>query len=512
VKIIRRFKSPAQFSSLGLVVLGILALGIASCTAPYRPTRRTETNLDPGWPRGNDFFSQASYSRLQVPAPTIPGAEYVNDDELCLTCHEAYAKAFENNVHRGLRDGQPCEACHGPASRHLETRGKEPGLILNFKTLPAAEKSEICLKCHEENRCAPGARWRTSVHAHCGVACTDCHRSHYNVPEGTSATTEPGATAAGPSSPLATLVRNQQPPQKPAEQKPSLAGSSNHMGAVAPDVCYKCHGDMYEFEEIAGPHQILGPNGFNCTTCHDPHGKILERGRKELCLECHGCETPTMAFHSSTHDLEGVACTDCHNPHPRTKVPRVVGIDHWQVKRPKRLPMCVDQPEACYKCHPKIFGLNALPSHHPIKEGKMVCTDCHDAHGQAEDNLKEVSVNLVCYKCHADRQGPFAYEHPPVTENCTYCHEPHGTVAENLLRQPSPFLCLRCHSGHRGGPSFHDTGLLRDFVADTGSPFAYGPTQRPQVQASFYTDCTQCHSQIHGSDLPTPHRPGVFFR
>ena len=21
---------------------------------------------------------------------------------------------------------------------------------------------------------------------------------------------------------------------------------------------------------IAGPHQICGPNGFNCTTCHDP--------------------------------------------------------------------------------------------------------------------------------------------------------------------------------------------------------------------------------------------------
>ena len=82
--------------------------------------------------------------------------------------------------------------------------------------------------------------------------------------------------------------------------------------------------------------------------------------------------------------------------------------------------MSVQEPEACYKCHPKIYGLNALPSHHPIKEGKMVCSDCHDPHGQYgnENNLKEATINLLCYKCHAEKQGPFAFEHPPVRENC----------------------------------------------------------------------------------------------
>ena len=81
----------------------------------------------------------------------------------------------------------------------------------------------------------------------------------------------------------------------------------------------------------------------------------------------------------------------------------------------------------------------------------MVCSDCHDPHGQDLDNLKEETVNLLCYKCHAEKQGPFAFEHPPVTERCTICHEPHGTVANNLLRQPATFLCLRCHAGHAMG-------------------------------------------------------------
>ena len=145
---------------------------------------------------------------------------------------------------------------------------------------------------------------------------------------------------------------------------------------------------MQEFQQIAGPHQICGPNGFNCTTCHDPHGQIKESSRKDLCLSCH-TGAPTMAWHSSIHEHNGVACTDCHNPHPRTSVPQMVNIDHYQVTRPKRLMMSVQEPEACYKCHPKIYGLNALPYHHPIKEGKMVCSDCHDPHGQYLDNLKE---------------------------------------------------------------------------------------------------------------------------
>jgi len=114
----------------------------------------------------------------------------------------------------------------------------------------------------------------------------------------------------------------------------------------------------------------------------------------------------------------------------------------------------------------------------------MTCSDCHDSHGQLEGNLRAETLNLLCWKCHAEKQGPFVYEHPPVTENCAYCHEPHGTVANNLLRQPTTFLCLRCHSGHRRRHSFADIDMNVD------------------MQQAFYTDCTMCHTQIHGSDHP----------
>ena len=500
----KRIKCTVCSLSLGVALLGLLA-GFTSCSSSSRPTPRAETNLDPGWPRGNNFFHQTSYGKLHARIPEVPNAEIVDMDEFCETCHPVHSETFAENVHGGTS----CESCHGPASTHLETRGEEAGTILSFRTprvgsntgilMSPAERSEVCLQCHDNcgtDQEDPGpavATWRNSAHSHNQVACTDCHTSHYNVPPGTPVVVDPDGAALGPKGHPNVLASYQD-----SSAEPSPHGTSNHLGASSPGVCYGCHEDMREFQQIAGPHQICGPNGFNCTTCHDPHGNILEKSRKDLCLECHESGSPTMAFHSSVHDMEGVACTDCHNPHPRPDVPRVVGISHTSVRRPKRTMMSVDEPETCYKCHTKIHGQNALPSHHPIKEGKMTCSDCHDSHGQFERNLKADSINDLCYKCHAEKQGPFVYEHPPASEDCVFCHNPHGTVTNNLLRQPATFLCLRCHSGHRR--TVHPGGLQENIDGN------------PALRPPLYTDCTNCHSQIHGSDLPSQHRQQSLMR
>ena len=143
--------------------------------------------------------------------------------------------------------------------------------------------------------------------------------------------------------------------------------------------------------------------------------------------------------------------------------------------------------------------MNQLPSHHPILEGKMVCSDCHDPHGQMEKNLKAETINLLCYKCHAEKTGPFAYPHQPANENCCICHQPHGTVANNLLRQPPVFLCLRCHTGHNRPTAATHIGGNPNPVADLNANATFRPV--------FYTDCTQCHTQVHGSDVPSPATP-----
>jgi DmsE family decaheme c-type cytochrome len=478
------------------LVVGVLMLSTISCRRPQPRSAQlgsSPTAQAPYGPHIEPAWQEATYDALHVSLPEIADAEYVNDDSLCMTCHETYVKTFHENIHRETS----CEQCHGPASRHLSTRGKEPGMILNFKKLAAPERSELCLKCHEQNACSPGSQWRTSPHAHHGVSCTDCHTSHYNVPPGTPATS---LAQGGQADTGILLARLPDVDEETQVDMASIRRASGHMGAITPQVCYRCHANMAQQQGVAASHQICGATGFDCATCHNPHGKIRPETRSDLCLTCHDNSSPTMAWHSSTHFRYGVACADCHNPHPNTNVQQTLNIQHTNIARSPRSPMSVDEQTTCYKCHQDIYAKSAMPSHHPIKEGKISCSDCHDPHGQTEDNLKEPTVNMVCYRCHAEKQGPFAYEHPPVTENCSICHDPHGTVTNNLLRQPVTFLCLRCHTGHRKGPNFHDATLLQDIGTD------------PALQAAFYSDCTQCHQQIHGSDLPSPHLPNAKLR
>jgi predicted CXXCH cytochrome family protein len=132
--------------------------------------------------------------------------------------------------------------------------------------------------------------------------------------------------------------------------------------------------------------------------------------------------------------------------------------------------------DACLRCHQAERAQFSMPYHHPVREGKMSCADCHDPHGGAAgDNLRMASVNQLCLSCHAQYRGPFAYQHPPVTEDCLLCHFPHGSPNTNLLEVSEPALCLQCHAGHHNG---------------AGLPL----TDR----------CTNCHISIHGTDVPTP--------
>jgi DmsE family decaheme c-type cytochrome len=513
VGIVVRRANKLNASNVGWSILagliGVFLLGAVSCRSPRSTSAyRGEAPSIPYGAKPTSQWRERELAQVQATIPEVSGAEMVGDDQLCATCHESYVKQHYSNVHKN----QSCETCHGPGSKHMRTRGKEPGLIRSFKRMTPAERSETCLQCHADNGCEPGESWRRSAHANAGVSCSDCHTGHYNVPPGTNPTELSKSDRYDNEIQLVRLptMREEELPSAIAEKADSIKASigsahadSRMMGAITPQICYRCHANMSPQQQIAHPHQICGATQMDCTTCHDPHGKIRPETRTDLCLKCHDMSSPTMAWHSSTHSRYGVACADCHNPHPNSHVQPVVGIQHTHIDRKPRLPMSVDDPQVCYQCHQDIYAKNAMPSHHPIKEGKMVCSDCHDAHGQTEDNLREPTVNMVCYRCHADKQGPFAYEHPPVTEDCGICHDPHGTVTNNLLHQPTTFLCLRCHTGHRTGPppGGPDHGPL---MHDVG--------MSPALQAAFYTDCTQCHSQIHGSDLPTPHLPRAFMR
>jgi len=265
------------------------------------------------------------------------------------------------------------------------------------------------------------------------------------------------------------------------------ADSSDYVGA---ETCKACHESIYNNWEKT-PHWKTtldvkgGPSRQGCEGCHGPGAahiagggdvtKIFIFGKhsaKEInarCMTCHASGTEHMNAINSLHTKSDVSCISCHSPH------------HAQT--PEFL-LVKAQPELCYTCHLDKKAEFEMPFHHRVNEGLVQCTDCHNPHGTvaAKQVRTSAAQDAVCFTCHADKRGPFVFEHEPVkVEGCTSCHTPHGSPNVHLLKVSNVnLLCLSCHTtsfaNAPGAPSFHN-------------------------QAAQYQACTLCHTQIHGSNV-----------
>ena len=229
--------------------------------------------------------------------------------------------------------------------------------------------------------------------------------------------------------------------------------------------CENCHGPGSKHVAAGGGRGVGGINGFRATD-----GAEIE-ANNAVCLTCHEKGERT-AWKGSTHDTRGLACTNCHT------VMRNV--------TPKNQLAKVSELEVCFQCHKDRRAQLYRSSHMPLREGKMVCSDCHNPHGSVNGTdalIREASINDNCYKCHAEKRGPFLWEHSPVREDCLNCHDAHGSTNEYLLKIQRPKLCAECHG------------------FDHGSPIGSGT--QPQYHFSFYKGCGNCHVKIHGSNHPS---------
>ena len=164
-------------------------------------------------------------------------------------------------------------------------------------------------------------------------------------------------------------------------------------------------------------------------------------------------------YRNSRHARKGEACTDCHAVHK-------AGVGQANLKQA--------QIELCASCHPEKKAEINNPYHHPVKEGKVLCSDCHNPHKNTAAAKK--SYSKACVSCHPEKAGPFKYEHNPVADNCLNCHSPHGSMSQDMLTISKPALCLQCHGG-----------TLRVLPSHN-------------VLNNVTNNCTTCHKQVHGSN------------
>ena len=219
---------------------------------------------------------------------------------------------------------------------------------------------------------------------------------------------------------------------------------------------------------VAPPH-IEGATFVGSTTCADCHEEITQ----PFATAAHA---NLMAKGPNAIEM---GCESCHGA---GSVHSDAGGGRDNIINPDR------SPQICFDCHLDKRGEFNLPFHHPVPEGHMTCSDCHDPHegpGVRGMGTTFASADQTCVRCHTAQGGPFVFEHEAMREGCVTCHSVHGSVNNKLLTERNQTLCLKCHFQQQTGPGQLLIGGVehRSFVA-RGTCWSAG-----------------CHEAVHGSQI-----------
>lgn len=211
----------------------------------------------------------------------------------------------------------------------------------------------------------------------------------------------------------------------------------------------------------------------------------------EACAKCHG--EIKRGFHDATHaalvrteadgKVRNVACESCHGPASA----HVAAGTRTTINNPKL------NPTTCLQCHINARAEFSLQHTHPVLDGKIGCTACHNPHeGEAHvvdggARTLAPALSQSCAKCHPAQATQFTFEHEALREGCTTCHAPHGSPNDKMLKTRSTALCYQCHFQSQNGAAA--TSIIHGGVDHAGNV----------VRGTCWA--TGCHEAVHGSNV-----------
>jgi predicted CXXCH cytochrome family protein len=257
------------------------------------------------------------------------------------------------------------------------------------------------------------------------------------------------------------------------------AGTAAAFLVVAAISCSTVNRAVVVLPDVPGASYI---GSKECEQCHDElyrdfqtadHARLIARGTNALSAGCESCHGP-----GSLHAESG----------GETKPPFSLTPGRAQVTSfGSRVgsPTARNTEAVCFQCHGEVRGQFSLPSHHPVPEGKMTCTECHPPHkgvAQKGGSTALLAKDENCLQCHPAQRGPYVFEHEAMREGCTTCHSAHGTVNAKMLVVRDSNLCLRCHFQQVQGSSIRIGGSDHTVRIQQGTCWTAG-----------------CHEAVHGS-------------
>ena len=251
----------------------------------------------------------------------------------CDGCHFTGFMSEERRVESGIA----CEACHGPASLHVEN--PESKMYLASMSDPVRQ-NEVCLQCHMRNR--------------------DVRLKDHNMSEiYGDARDYPFKYEAG--KPLSKY-------KLPAPFTPGIETKEFYANGV---------GKKNRTQGNEFVHSMKGKHGITCINCHNPHTlePTAEKNTgNDLCMKCHSFGSTIGPHQSSIEkhtnhkaDSKGSLCVECHMPKtgrhtgksPLTVRSHMFGFTTPQETQKYNMP---NETNACFACHKEDRDMKTLQS------------------------------------------------------------------------------------------------------------------------------------------------------
>ncbi|MBN4063628.1 tetratricopeptide repeat protein, partial [Cardiobacterium sp. AH-315-I02] len=304
-----------------------------------------------------------------------------------------------------------CEACHGPASNHINWANKKPGWL-------QLDKKGLLLEFDQRD----GVSWiidsntgnaqrSKALASHKEIEiCARCHSRRSIISE-------------------------------------NFAFDKFFMDFYIPslltDFLYHPDGQIKEEVFVHGSfiQSKMYHQGVSCSDCHEPHSLKLRAQGNGVCLQCHAANKfNTSAHHFHQANSTGSSCIECHMPQTL-----YMGVD-WRADHSIRIPrpdlsVKLATPNACNNCHEDKTALWASQAMtkwvgKDWSPGWHFGETLHDAQNQMPNVAQDLAAVAVSPKLPAIARATAAdllQTHPSPTSSL---------VINRLLKDENPMIRL----------------------------------------------------------------------
>ncbi|MDD1825374.1 tetratricopeptide repeat protein [Photobacterium sp. ZSDE20] len=249
---------------------------------------------------------------------------------MCADCHSTNLKKNYDSASNTYNTtwseiNVGCEACHGPASEHVEQAqlakingGKDATVSAHYgfdRDLSKSVKEWIYQQGNST------LQPKDIIHTNQVQTCAQCHSRRTQL-------NETGDHVNG------------------------SFFDKYRLSLITPEL-YHNDGQIYDEDYVYGSflQSVMAEKGVTCTNCHDPHTAELKIAEEAVCSQCHIASEYTPEKHTFHEaNTEASQCTTCHMPET-TYMEVDPRRDHsWHIPRPD-ISQHIQTPNVCTSCH-----------------------------------------------------------------------------------------------------------------------------------------------------------------